>query len=70
MDVKPPTITVIVALPLTVSDAAVITLCPGPTPVTNPDWLIVATLGVPLLQNVFDESFFCDPSLKVPSAVI
>ena len=66
---RPPIVTVRVAVPVTVPDAPVIVVCPGPTPFANPEPLIVATLGVPLLQKTLF-SAFCDPSLKVPTAAI
>ena|ERR1700756_3652673 len=63
MEAKFATITVTVALPVSVSAAQAITLCPGPDPVTRPVELTVATVGLALLQKTFLESFFCEPSL-------
>jgi len=47
-----------VALPVSVSAAQPITLCPGPSPLTIPDEPTVATVGMALLQKTFFESFF------------
>jgi len=47
-----------VALPVSVSAAQPITLCPGPSPLTIPDEPTVATVGLALLQKTFFESFF------------
>ena len=50
IELKFPTITVTVALPVTVSAAAEITACPGPTPDATPEAFIVATWGLALAQ--------------------
>jgi hypothetical protein len=70
MEVRPPIVTVIITFPVTPSIAALIMLFPVPTAVTNPVGLMVATLGVSLVQDARDETSFCDPSLDVPVAHI
>ena len=68
--VMPLTATVMVALPLKVPEEPVILDVPGPTPVTRPLLLTVATVCVPLLQNTLEVMVLVLPSLKVPVAVI
>ena len=62
IEVKPPIVTVKLALPVTVSDEPDITAFPGPVPVTTPEALTEATLGVSLLQWTPEFRFFVDPS--------
>ena len=68
--VMPLSDTVMVALPLKVPEEPVILDVPGPTPVTRPLLLTVATVVVPLLQNTPEVMVLVLPSLKVPVAVI
>jgi hypothetical protein len=61
--VIPLTATVMVALPLKVPEEPVIVDVPGPTPVTRPLLLTVATVVVPLLQNTPEVIVLVLPSL-------
>jgi hypothetical protein len=61
--VMPLTATVMVALPLKVPEEPVILDVPGPTPVTRPLLLTVATVVVPLLQNTPEVIVLVLPSL-------
>jgi hypothetical protein len=61
--VMPLSATVMVALPLKVPEEPVILDVPGPTPVTRPLVLTVATVVVPLLQNTPEVIVFVLPSL-------
>jgi len=61
--VMPLTATVMVALPLKVPEEPVILDVPGPTPVTRPLLLTVATVCVPLLQNTPEVIVLVLPSL-------
>ncbi|HEV2731348.1 MAG TPA: hypothetical protein VGV15_15060, partial [Terriglobales bacterium] len=63
IEVNPLIVTVMVALPVTVSDEPDIMAFPGPTPVTNPEALTDATVGVSLFHWTPDFRCFCDPSL-------
>ena len=64
IDVKPPKVTVMVALPgETAPDEPLMVACPGKTPVTRPLLLTEAMLGSLLLQYTPDEIVCVVPSL-------
>ena len=63
MEVKPVIVTVMVVEPVTVPAEAVMVDCPGDTPVTNPELLIVAIVVAELLQKRPDETVLELPSL-------
>jgi hypothetical protein len=63
MRVMLPSETVSVVVPVTVPEAALSCAVPTEIPVTNPDVLMLATVGVALLQNKLELNVFVVPSL-------
>lgn len=63
IEFNPPIVTVRLALEVTVSNEPVIPAFPGPFPVTSPEALTEATVGVSLLQWIPDFRYFWEPSL-------